>query len=272
MTNFGSDSGNRMARLLGSSMLLERLLLGGCLVLLGLAAFIAWSHDSDLLLVIYQGTDAGAVLFWRIISIFGSNRYLAPAVVGLCLLLWVAKQRAVAVWPVLGWGMTSSTVALLKWLVVRNRPPVPSLVPVSGNAFPSGHAAESLYVFFFLLLLLAGPTLRPASRSLAGILRILLLLLFAILPLAVGYSRVYLGVHWPSDVLGGWAVGLFFLGLSYLFTAQDMVSLTAPEREAQASLGGHTGPGIICKETPALLHASNPHIIVRKTHDWFFAG
>ncbi|MCZ6750558.1 MAG: phosphatase PAP2 family protein [Acidobacteria bacterium] len=265
-----------MARLPGSSMLLERLLLSGCLVLLGLAAFLAWSHDSDLLLVIYQGTDAGAVLFWRLISIFGSNRYLAPAVVGLSLLLWVGKQRATAVWLVLGWGMTSSTVALLKWLVARNRPPVPSLVQASGNAFPSGHAAESLYVFFFLLLLLAGPMLRPASRSLAGILRILLLLLFAILPLAVGYSRVYLGVHWPSDVLGGWAIGLFFLGLSYLFTAQvtaqDTVSLAAPEREAQASIGGPTGPGVVCKRTPALLHARNPHIIVRKTHDWFFAG
>ncbi len=253
-------------------MLLERLLLSGCLVLLGLAVFLAWSHDSDLLLVIYQGTDAGAVLFWRLVSIFGSNRYLAPAVVGLSLVLWVGKQRATAVWLVLGWGMTSSTVALLKWLVARNRPPVPSLLPASGDAFPSGHAAESLYVFFFLLILLAGPMLRPAFRSFAGILRILLLLLFAILPLAVGFSRVYLGVHWPSDVLGGWAIGLFFLGLSYLFTAQDTVSLTAPEREAQASIGGPTGPGIVCQETPILLPACNPHIIVRKTHDWIFTG
>ncbi len=198
-------------------MLLEHLLLGWCLALLGLAAFLAWSYDSDLLLVIYQGSDAGAVLFWRLISILGSNRYLAPAVVGLSLLLWAGKQKATAVWLVLGWGMTTSTVALLKWLVARNRPPVPSFVPASGNAFPSGHAAESLYVFFFLLILLAGPTLRPAARSLAGVLRILLLFLFTVLPLAVGYSRVYLGAHWPSDVLGGWAIGLFFLGLSYLY-------------------------------------------------------
>ncbi len=264
MSILGSAFGGRTTQLPRSSMLLERLLLGWCLALLGLAALLAWSYDSDLLLVIYQGTDAGAALFWRLISILGSTRYLAPAVVGLSLLLWVGKQRATAVWLVLGWGMTSSTVALLKWLVARNRPPVPSLAPASGNAFPSGHAAESLYVFFFLLIVLAGPSLRPAFRSLAGIVRLLLLLLFAVLPVAVGYSRVYLGVHWPSDVLGGWSIGLLFLGIAYLFTA--------PDREAHAPASSHTEPGIVRNETPRLLRALNPHIIVRKSHDWIITS
>ena len=265
MTILGTAFGNRASGLPGSPLLLERLLLAGCLGLLGLAVFLAWSYDSDLLLVIYQGTDAGAVLFWTLISILGSNFYLAPAVAGLSLLLWIGKRTATAVWLALGWGMTSSTVLLLKWLVARDRPPVPNLAPASGNAFPSGHAADSLYVFFYLLILLAGASSRSDFRSWSGAVRKLLLLLFAVLPLAIGYSRVYLGVHWPSDVLGGWAIGMFFLGIALLFTE--------PDRAIVTPTNGQEGGSIVCKETPVLLRARNPHIMmVEKSHDRFFTG
>lgn len=218
MTFYCSTAGNRATAFPRHPLFLERLLLAGCIGLLGLAVFLAWTYDSDLLLVIYQGNDAGARRFWRLISLLGSNVYLAPAVAGLSLLFWLGKRTAAAVWLALGWGMTSATVQLLKWLVERDRPPVPSLIPASGNAFPSGHAADSLYVFFYLLILMTGASSWSGFRILSGAVRKLLLLMIAVLPLAVGYSRVYLGVHWPSDVLGGWAIGLFFLGIALLFT------------------------------------------------------
>lgn len=67
-------------------------------------------------------------------------------------------------------------------------------------SFPSGHSMLSAVTFLTLGAILAG-----AQKDRA--MRIYVLSLAAILTLAVGLSRVYLGVHWPTDVLGGWAAG-----------------------------------------------------------------
>jgi len=67
-------------------------------------------------------------------------------------------------------------------------------------SFPSGHSMLSAVVFLTLGALLAGAQKDRATR-------IYVLALAAVLTLAVGVSRVYLGVHWPTDVLGGWAAG-----------------------------------------------------------------
>lgn len=67
-------------------------------------------------------------------------------------------------------------------------------------SFPSGHSMLSAVAFLTLGALLAG-----AQKDRA--MRIYVLSLAAILTIAVGISRVYLGVHWPTDVLGGWAAG-----------------------------------------------------------------
>ncbi len=67
-------------------------------------------------------------------------------------------------------------------------------------SFPSGHSMISAIVFLTLGALLAGTLKKPAERTYVMVLAVLLAIL-------VGLSRVYLGVHWPTDVLGGWAVG-----------------------------------------------------------------
>ncbi len=75
------------------------------------------------------------------------------------------------------------------------------LVAVQSYAFPSGHSANSMLVWLGIALLcVEGPRARKAA--IAGA------LLFAFL---VGLSRPTLGVHWPSDVVGGWALALFWL-------------------------------------------------------------
>ncbi len=91
----------------------------------------------------------------------------------------------------------------VKVLVGRPRPEVPwRLIALpSSYSFPSGHSLESMTVYGALALTL-GRRLRGRRF------RVMALALCVALPLLIGFSRVYLGVHYPTDVLAGWAAGL----------------------------------------------------------------
>lgn len=106
-----------------------------------------------------------------------------------------------------------------KHLVGRDRPDlVPHLDQVYSSSFPSGHSAMSPIVYFTLAgILAAGDPNRAAKTLLLG--------LAAALVLAVGASRVYLGVHWPTDVLAGWA-----MGTAVALTATLILHRVAPHR------------------------------------------
>jgi undecaprenyl-diphosphatase len=115
--------------------------------------------------------------------------------------LLVARKAAMAVFlagAVIG-GASLGT--LLKLGFHRARPElVAHLVQVSTTSFPSGHAVNSAVVYLTLGALLARTHSEPHVRF-------YLLSVAALLTLAIGCSRVYLGVHWPSDVLAGWIIG-----------------------------------------------------------------
>lgn len=120
------------------------------------------------------------------------------AVVGF---LTVSRKYATALFvaaSVVG-GATLGTV--LKAIFARPRPDlVPHLVEVTNASFPSGHAMNSAVVFLTLGALLARTQERWAVR-------IYLVVVAIVLTLLVGVSRVFLGVHWPTDVVAGWCVG-----------------------------------------------------------------
>ena len=114
---------------------------------------------------------------------------------------WLRRRRlavlAFMVTVVVGQNLIVNTV---KVLVDRERPPVPHLAPSSGFSFPSGHTAAAAATWAAVVLVLGrGRPVRTKAWLAAGA---------AAVAVAVAASRVLLGVHWLTDVIGGAALGL----------------------------------------------------------------
>lgn len=116
---------------------------------------------------------------------------------------------------------------LLKNLFLRPRPDVvPHLRDVSGTtSFPSGHAMESAIIY----LTLGAMLMQLAERRLT---KMYCIGLAAFLTLLVGVSRVYLGVHYPTDVVAGWMFGFFWASLCWIIAKRfEKETGMAKERE-----------------------------------------
>ncbi|PYE83813.1 phosphatase PAP2 family protein [Pseudoroseicyclus aestuarii] len=137
----------------------------------------------------------------RDITALGSGVVLVGAVVAVAGFLALARRGATALYLVMATGSGMAVSALAKRLVDRPRPDlVPHEVLVSSPSFPSGHSMSAAVVYLTLAVLLARALESRAQKA-------YVIALAALLAGAVGLSRVYLGVHWPTDVLAGWAGG-----------------------------------------------------------------
>lgn len=143
------------------------------------------------------------------------------------LLMTRKSHAAVLVVAAVGGGMLLSTA--LKMGFERPRPAlVPHAARVYTASFPSGHAMLSAVTYLTLGALLA--RVQPSRR-----LKAFLIGLAVILTVLVGISRVYLGVHWPTDVLAGWCVGAAWASLCWFIALQL-------QRKGQVETG-HEGAG-----------------------------
>ncbi|MER9581159.1 phosphatase PAP2 family protein [Mesorhizobium sp. M0276] len=100
---------------------------------------------------------------------------------------------------------------LLKFLVARPRPNLVShMVSESTTSFPSSHAMMSAIIYLSIAVIVFSDT--NANR----LAKMYLFVVATILTGVIGASRVYLGVHWPSDVLAGWAAGAFWVTVCWI--------------------------------------------------------
>ncbi|WP_010542734.1 phosphatase PAP2 family protein [Sphingomonas elodea] len=184
------------------------------LSLAGLAAFLClrfasgFAFDPALLLAFRRPGDLGtpigpAWLRQSAIDISALGGYTVLWLAGAATLIFLLAfgKRAEAL--LLGGSLIGASVinALLKIFLHRPRPDVvPHLAEVSSASFPSGHAMISAAVYLTLGMMVAQTQASRWARA-------YLLGFSVLLVLLIGCSRVFLGVHWPSDVLAGWCFG-----------------------------------------------------------------
>lgn len=160
------------------------------------------------------------------LTALGGGPFLTMLTLAAAGFLIAARKWGMALFVVLaiaGGGLAGN---LLKWIFVRARPDlVPHLVSVDSASFPSAHAMNSAVTFLTLGVLLS-------RTQKDGRLKAYLLGIAVFLTLIVGFSRVYLGVHWPTDVVAGWAIGAAWAILCSLVAARLQERHTI-ERESE---------------------------------------
>ncbi len=197
----------------------EPKLLAGLLVLgtllLGLAKIIedvvnqeSGSFDRSVLMALRVSSDpsipAGpAWLAQSAVDVtgLGSPTIITVVTVIAVLYLALAGKRRLSLLVAASIGLGAILEKSLKLAFDRARPEiVPHLVSVHSPSFPSGHATLSAFTYLTLGALLARAETRQRVR-------LFVLIVSVAITLLIGASRVYLGVHWPTDVLAGWTIG-----------------------------------------------------------------
>ena len=141
-----------------------------------------------------------------VVTNLGSTVAMAVLAVAVGAWCWWYGRRADAVLAVGAMAGASVVFRVLKEIIDRTRPPLEDrLVAANNESLPSGHATMSVVVIGTIVVLVWSGLAR------AG--RVALVAGAALWVGAVGATRVYLGVHWVSDVLAGWAVGAAWLAL-----------------------------------------------------------
>jgi membrane-associated phospholipid phosphatase len=183
--------------------------------------------------------------FLRVVTWLGATVTVLAVTAALGGLEWLRRRRlavlAFMVTVVVGQNLIANSV---KALVDRERPPVPHLAPVSGFSFPSGHTAAAAATWAAVALVLGRGRPPRAKAWLAGG--------AVLITVVVAASRVLLGVHWLTDVIGGAALGFGWFVVCSIAFGGALLHFGAPAERVEAEEARLSG------EQPATPPRSRP--------------
>lgn len=209
-----------------TAVLLSRIGVGFAVFLVAVISFVylvkevfsgeTLKFDQQALVMINQTASSFQDTLWVIVTQFGG--FVAVPIITAAIVLLLLKRKKIysAILVVAGVGGAAIINTVLKLTFERVRPDLwEQLIVETSYSFPSGHAMASCALAATLALV----TWRTRWRSLVIVGGIIYVLL-------VGYSRLYLGVHYPTDVFAGWAVSvawvLFIGGIAYSYGRRKM--------------------------------------------------
>lgn len=164
-----------------------------------------FAFDSAITAVVYERVTPLGIAVMKFVTKLGTVHFLALVTIAGASMAGLGQKRMgdalVFVVAAAGGGWLND---FLKWVFKRARPDIQPLIEIDSYSFPSGHAMGSIIVYGFIIYLLWKSRFSNQAKS-------MLTALFAILILLIGFSRIYLGVHYPSDVIAGYAAGFVWL-------------------------------------------------------------
>ncbi|MDZ4793718.1 MAG: phosphatase PAP2 family protein [Bacteroidota bacterium] len=192
-----------------------------------LVVFLVWvvfiygrnSFDQSAFLLIGPYTTETRTALMRFISFLGKHTFLIPAIILLIGFFLYRKNKWMAIRTTTVLLSSLLLMSLLKTLIKRKRPPDPLVEGITNFSFPSGHAFMSV-AFYGLLIWFSSVYIR--DKWTRRIITFFLLLIIA----GIGFSRIYLRVHYATDVIAGICFGFLWLDFCLWFIDKKEAALT----------------------------------------------
>lgn len=158
-----------------------------------------------------QSSSGLTYFFSHMTNIFGDKGGIIVAVLLALVLYLLFKQKEATIWFAATVVLSLALNTVIKAIIGRERPDIHRLAAFAneaGKSFPSGHSIFATIIFGSIFFICLGKLKNRSSKILLGILCIILIAL-------IMFSRIFVGVHYPSDTIGGFLEGISILLLTY---------------------------------------------------------
>lgn len=158
-----------------------------------------------------QSSSGLTYFFSHMTNIFGDKGGIIVAALLALVLYLLFKQKEATIWFAATVVLSLALNTVIKVIIGRERPDIHRLATFAneaGKSFPSGHSIFATIIFGSIFFICLGKLKNRSSKILLGILCIILIAL-------IMFSRIFVGVHYPSDTIGGFLEGISILLLTY---------------------------------------------------------
>lgn len=163
--------------------------------------------DRAILDAIHSSTNPVILNIMKLISFIGSWKFIVPAVGFIVIISIINKRYFISKFLLMNTLGSFLFNYLLKQIFHRTRPLDFSLVAEGGLSYPSGHSMVVMSMYLAIAYLITREERNPRKKKKVYIITSIFIGL-------MGISRLYLGVHWPTDVIGGFIMGYIFYSIS----------------------------------------------------------
>ena len=164
--------------------------------------------DSNIQTWVRGGLPAGLTRFFKTITILGNTPVQAIIAIVVVIWLYLRQYKSEAIFVGTSGVIASVMIVSLKYIYQRQRPSITHLLHAGGYSFPSGHSLGTFMILGAIAIVLAQRMEKKESQvAVYGITGLLIAL--------VGLSRIYVGVHYPTDVLAGFTLAFGLLNAVY---------------------------------------------------------